>query len=118
MLALIERGAELAVEIHAESGIAWRTAIYPLDRRRVDALAAERHGRILLAAALYHDVQNGRPPSIAAFTELCDLILAGPSEALSDRLESLRDVRFHLRRAYDLPPGGLAFSASWFDPAA
>ena len=117
LLTLMRRGDEHAFEIHAESGFGFRKALYPLDPSRADGLRQDRHARILLAAALHHDVQSDAAPDVADFAAFCDLVLAGPSAALSERLETARDVRFMLRHAYGVPPDGDAFTDDWFETA-
>ena len=115
LLTLARRGDEHGFEVHAESGFGFREALYPLDPSQADGLGRDRHIRILLAAALHRDVQNDAAPDVADFAALCDLVLAGPSAALSARLEAARDVRVMLRHAYGLPPGGDAFARDWFE---
>ena len=123
LLQVLRRGDAHGFHVHTESGHGWRTALYPLTGAQADGLRADRHARILLAAALHDGVQNDRAASVAAFGALCDLILAGPGTALSERLEALDGgrgrVRTALCHAYVLPPGGEGFARDWFDvPAA
>lgn len=118
LLQVVRRGVAHGLHIHAEAGHSWRTALYPLNGARTDGLLADRHARILLAAAVHDGVQNDRALSVTAFGALCELIFAGPSAVLSEQLEALdggRDkVRVALRYAYGLPLGGRAFARDWF----
>ena len=118
LLSMMQRGAEWAFEVHAESGLGFRKAIYPVDDSQAAGLGADRHARILLASALHHAVQNDAAPSTSDFASLCDLVLAGPSEDLTRRLDAMTDVRFMLCHAYGLPTDGGAFVGDWFDVAS
>ena len=95
--AVMRRGVEYALEIHAEAGFSFRRALYPISARAASVLIDDRVARRLVAATLVQGVQNDRAPSIPEFDDTLRLVVNGPRDALADRLEGIDGVRHEVR---------------------